>query len=122
MLKTRIAVLISVALSIGVSGLVSAQTTATISGTVSDETGGVLPGVTVTARNTETGVSRETVTDTEGRYKASALSIGEYEVTATMQGFQPVVRRGIQLTIGREAVVDFSLALGAVTESVEVSG
>src|SRR5512147_2885783 len=66
-----------------------AQTAATgnIEGVVTDATGAVLPGVTVVVRNVETNLSRETVTDEAGRYRAVALQPGTYEVAATLAGF-----------------------------------
>ncbi|MBI2822910.1 MAG: TonB-dependent receptor [Acidobacteria bacterium] len=97
-------------------------TTATIVGTVSDESAAVLPGVSVTARNLATRVSRTVVTDDEGRYRAPNLPLGEYEVEALLSGFQTGVRSGITLTVGREAVVDFRLRVGEITERVTVTG
>ena len=63
-------------------------TTGTILGTVSDETGGVLPGVEVTLTNNDTGVSRSVVTGDEGTYRAPNLTLGNYEVQASLAGFQ----------------------------------
>jgi hypothetical protein len=104
------------------SQVLSAQTTASISGSVTDETGGVLPGATVSVVNAGTGISREAVTDSEGRYRVTNLNIGTYDVTATMPGFQTVERRGIALTIGRDAVVDISMGVSGVQEDVVVTG
>ena len=69
---------------------VTAQTAATgnIEGVVTDATGGVLPGVTVVVRNTDTNVARESVTDATGRYRAHGAAARPYEVTATLAGFQ----------------------------------
>ena len=104
-------------------GITLAQvTTGTISGTVKDSTGAVLPGATVVVLNEETGISRTVATDAGGRYSARSLGLGNYRVTATLEGFQRVVRSGIVLTVGREAIVDLSLAVGAVTQTVEVTG
>ncbi|MBI4464835.1 MAG: TonB-dependent receptor [Acidobacteria bacterium] len=99
-----------------------AQTTATISGVVRDATGAVVPGVSVTVRNVETGIARTLPTDAEGRYRAPSLSVGRYEVQASMAGFQTAVRSGIELTVAREAVVNLMLEVGQVTERVEVTG
>src|SRR4026208_612680 len=66
----------------------AAQTTnGVISGIVSDAQGGVLPGVTVTGRNIETGITRTVVTESDGRYRLAALPPGRYEVRAELQGF-----------------------------------
>jgi hypothetical protein len=103
--------------------LVMAQiTTGTISGTVSDQSGAAVPGATVTIKNVETGVSRSTVTGHTGRYEAPTLPAGIYEVTATMTGFQTSVNTGIELTIGRNAVVNPTLQVGEVTQAVTVTG
>src|SRR5437870_7000028 len=96
--------------------------TATISGTVHDESGAVLPGASVVIKNQDTGISRTVVTNETGRYSAAALGLGNYQVTVQLPGFQRQVRSGITLTVGREAVVDFSLAVGAVTQTIEVKG
>ena len=97
-------------------------TTGTILGTVTDSTGAVLPGVSASIINVETGLSRTALTDTAGRYRASELPVGKYEVSVELAGFQKVVRTGIELTVGRQALVDFTLQVGAVAESVTVTG
>jgi hypothetical protein len=96
--------------------------TATISGTVHDESGAVLPGANVLIQNQDTGISRTVVTNETGRYSAPALGLGNYQVTVQLPGFQTQLRSGIVLTVGREAVVDFNLAVGTVTQTVEVKG
>ncbi len=105
------------------SGISWAQVTSgNISGTVQDETGAVVPGASVTVRNSETGTSRNVTTDGRGRYRASSLPLGMYEVRAEQAGFQSAARTGIELTLGREAVVDFSLKVGSVAETLQVTG
>ena len=96
--------------------------TGTISGTVMDNTGAVLPGVTVVIENQDTAITRSLVTNEAGGYSAPALGAGQYRVTASLPGFQTVARSGIMLTVGREAVVNIELTLGAVTQTVEVTG
>ena len=98
------------------------DTTGTILGTISDASGAVLPGVTVTAKNTDTSQSRTIVTDEGGRYRVSLLAPGHYEVTAQLSGFQTMVRSGITVTVGQQAVVDARLSLGNVSESITVEG
>lgn len=97
-------------------------TTGTISGTAADTTGAVLPGATVVILNEDTGVSRTITTDAAGRYAAPSLNPGRYKLTASREGFQTEARTGILLTLGRQAVVDFELQVGAVTQTVEVTG
>ena len=100
---------------------VAQVTTGTISGTAQDSTGAVVPGVTVTIRHIDTGLTRTAVSDEAGRYRVSQLPLGNYEVEASVSGFQTEVRKGITLTVGREAVVNLELKVGAVTEKVEVT-
>ncbi|HJS73410.1 MAG TPA: carboxypeptidase-like regulatory domain-containing protein, partial [Vicinamibacteria bacterium] len=97
-------------------------TDADILGVVQDESGGMVPGATVTARNVDTGLVRATTTDEQGRYRIVALPAGPYEVTAELPGFQTVRLDGITLTIGLKATINFDLAVAAVTETVTVSG
>ncbi|MBI4463779.1 MAG: carboxypeptidase regulatory-like domain-containing protein, partial [Acidobacteria bacterium] len=102
--------------------LFAQTTTATILGTVADETGAVLPGASITVTHLDTGEVRRVATDQTGRYRVPQLALGQYEVKAELSGFRTTVRSGITLTIRREAVVDISLQVGAVVESVEVTG
>ncbi|MBI4464907.1 MAG: TonB-dependent receptor, partial [Acidobacteria bacterium] len=97
-------------------------TTGTISGVVRDATGAVVPGASVVVRNVETGVSRTVSTDAQGQYRAPNISLGRYEVQASLTGFQTAVRSGISLSVGQEAAVNFTLEVGQVTERVEVTG
>lgn len=96
--------------------------TGTISGTVRDSSGAVLPGARVVVQNEDTGFARTFTADGDGRYSALSLNLGNYQVTATQEGFQTEVRRGIVLTVGREELVDLSLSVGATSQTVEVSG
>ena len=100
----------------------SQVTTGTISGTVKDSTGAVLPGVQVVILNADTGLSRTVSSDARGHYAAPQLSLGNYRVSASLEGFQTEVHSGIVLTVGREAVVDIPMTVGAVTQTVEVTG
>lgn len=82
------------------SGSVLAQTsTASISGVVSDEKESVVPNASVTARNTDTGLTRTAQTDSEGRYQLTNLPIGSYEVTIEAASFSKYVQTGITLAV-----------------------
>ena len=94
----------------------------TISGTVKDSTGAVVIAAKVVILNEETGIARAVETDAEGRYSAPSLGLGNYRVTGTHEGFQTEIRNGIVLTVGREAVVDLMLTVGAVSQALEVTG
>src|SRR5262245_29747202 len=91
----------------------SAQTVgASLQGTVHDPSGAVLPRATVEIRNVETGATRMLASDEAGRWREPVLPPGEYEIRASAPGFQTVVRRGIHLAVGQEAVVDLGLEVG----------
>src|SRR5438093_6490400 len=100
-----------------------AQTsTATIGGVVRDTTGALVPGVSITVKHTESGLTRSVVSSERGGYSVPLLPVGAYEITTTMPGFKQVVRSGINLVVGQEAVVDLTLEVGANAEQVTVSG
>jgi len=95
--------------------------TGTILGTVRDASGGVIPGATMTATNTETGLLRTTVSSDDGSYRLAALPVGRYEVRASLDGFRTAVRDGITLSVTQEAVVSFTLEVGGLAETVSVT-
>ena len=106
----------------GMTGLGFAQLpTGTILGGVRDASGATLPGTTLTATNTETGLSRMTVSGEDGSYRFPALPVGRYEIRAEIPGFQTSVRSGVTLAVGQEAVVNFRLEVGAVSQTVEIA-
>src|SRR5207244_5229964 len=99
-----------------------AQTSlATLRGKVVDQQGGVLPGATVTVRQNDTNTTRAGVTNETGQFYVPSLPAGTYEVTVEMQGFSRG-KRTLTLSVGQEASADFSLGVGAVAETVLVSG
>src|SRR5579864_3597534 len=100
---------------------VLAQTTATITGTVTDDTGAVVPNVKITVTSVGTGLTRNLVTDTRGQYAALSLPVGQYEIRAESPGFAPVVRSGITLDVGQQAVVDVQLKVGNVQQAITVN-
>ena len=95
---------------------------ATIQGTVTDASGAAVVGAKIDVKNTATAITQTTVTDAQGRYSVTQLPIGDYEVQASLSGFQTAVRRGITLSVGNELVVDFSLQVGQQQQTVEVTG
>ena len=97
------------------------ETTGTITGTTTDQSGAVLPGVSVTLKNTDTGIIRTVVTNEAGLYTASLLPIGQYEVVFELQGFQSVTLRNVTLHVNDRLQLDGRLAVGAVAESIDVT-
>src|SRR5687767_8198318 len=97
-----------------------AQATAQLSGTVRDESGLVLPGVTVTVTQTETGFTRTVVSDDTGTYVLANLPLGPYRLEVSLQGFRTYVQTGIVLQVGASPVLNPVLGLGSLEESVTV--
>ncbi len=94
--------------------------TATILGTVKDSSGGVVPGVTITVTNLGTNFQRTEVSNTDGQYQIRFLPLGEYRVEAVLNGFQTFLQTGVVLEVNRQARVDPLMAIGAVSETVQV--
>jgi hypothetical protein len=104
------------------AGPAGAQTiSGQISGVVRDSQGGVLPGVTVTVTNVGTGISRTEVTGPTGTYTVTNLPVGNYTVTAEMDGFRRAERTGFALIADGRITADFTLSVGGVTEAIEVT-
>src|SRR5438034_9018959 len=101
-------------------GSLWAQATAQISGTVKDQSGAVLPGVEVTATQTDTGVPRSAVTNETGSYVLANLPLGPYRLEAALPGFRTYVQTGIVLQVNSNPVINPVLEVGQVTEQVEV--
>ena len=99
----------------------SQATNGTIEGTIVDGSGGVLPGVTVTITNLDTGAGRSIVTNEKGLYRAPLLPLGTYRVVAELQGFKRFEQTGITLSVGATATVNVTLSVGNISETVSVS-
>lgn len=97
------------------------QVSANLSGIVTDQSGAAIAGASVEGRNLDTGLSRTTLTDQEGRYQLLALPVGQYEVRVKKDGFAEGIRTGIRLVVGQDATANLSLRVGAVTEEVKVN-
>src|SRR5215468_3671715 len=94
---------------------------AVVTGTVTDPTGGVLPGVTITAVHAESGNNFQTVTDGDGKYRLP-VRIGSYRITAELQGFASLTRTGVELLVGQQLVVNIPMVPSTLQESVTVVG
>src|SRR6476660_596517 len=116
-MKQRVVVSVLLALLVALSLPVSAQQgTTEVRGRVVDAQGAVLPGVTVTVRNQETGMFRETVSGADGSFIASGLVPGTYQVSAELQGFKRFERRDLRLEVGKTASIDVTMSVGAIEE------
>src|SRR5262249_20559421 len=108
-------------LSLVICVTVGAQsTTAQISGTVKDQSGAVLPGVEITATQTETGATRMTISSEAGSYVLPNLPVGPYKLEVSLPGFRTFVQSGIVLQVNSSPVINAVLNVGQVSETVEV--
>src|SRR5829696_3333398 len=98
-----------------------AQATGSITGLVTDQSGAVMPGVTVEATNAGTGVMRNSVSGADGFYSLPLLQPGRYNLKATLPGFKPVLREGVDVSVGDTSRADIKLVVGGVEESVTVA-
>src|SRR5579872_5326668 len=105
----------------GASTVFAQLPTGTILGLVKDSSGAVVPGANVTVRNVENGQTRNIVTEADGSYRVPALPVGNYEVRAEKQGFRAEVQSGLTLTVSQEAVINFTLEVGTVGQTVSVT-
>ncbi|MCA1612893.1 MAG: carboxypeptidase regulatory-like domain-containing protein, partial [Acidobacteria bacterium] len=97
------------------------QTDATVTGEIKDQNGAAVAGAQVAARNLETGFTRNTTTDGEGRYTFAGLPVGSYEIRAERAGFKPFVRQQLRVTIAETAVVNAAMEVEAVGAQVDVN-
>ena len=126
MSRTRfglITAIVTLALVATLAGPASAQLdTGSIVGTVTDASGAVLPGVTVTATQIDTGVASVAVTTDRGQYVFPALKIGRYSVTAELGGFRRAVHDAIDLHVQERREANLTLEVGQLSEEVKVVG
>jgi hypothetical protein len=101
-------------------GTAWAQGEASINGVVSDATGAAIAGATVKVLNLETGAIRTLATDGSGRYDATLLAVGKYEVTVEQAGFRTETRTGITLVLGQRADLDLKLTVGEIQQTIQV--
>ena len=109
-----------IATVLGIQGFAQVAPTGTISGFVSDASGASIVNAQVKVTNTDTNVTRTATTGSDGGYRFSALPIGRYDVTVTMEGFKTATEKGGILDVGQEAVENFKLTIGAVGQEVFV--
>ena len=97
------------------------QTAGNISGRILDAQGAAVPGVTVTARNPQTGFVRTDVSDGEGIYRLTSLPVGTYEVTGELAGFSTYSRKDVTVNVAQTTDINIELKLGGISESVNVT-
>jgi len=104
------------------AGITSAQTSGEITGEVRDQSGAVAPNAPVTVTNSATNIARSTLTNDAGIYSFPNLIPGTYQVKVAATGFETVVKTNIELQVQQTARVDFTLAVGQVSETLDVAG
>jgi hypothetical protein len=115
------AVLLAVACLMAVAPGAFAQTAgSTLVGHVTDKDGGPLPGVTVTAKNAETGLSRSTVTGSDGAFRLPSLPVGSYDVNAELSGFAPVTVQAVRLNVATERSIEITMGQASLQEEITV--
>src|ERR1700682_5682201 len=102
-------VMVSLPLHAQVSG-------ATLSGTVTDQSGGVVPQAAISIKNVATGITRSNTTTAAGFYSAPNLLPGIYEVKAVAQGFTSKIQTGVNVTVGEQQVLNFTLQVGQMSQ------
>ncbi|MEO7273414.1 MAG: TonB-dependent receptor [Vicinamibacterales bacterium] len=113
-----VAMLVALAAGVGTAEAQNAQ----ITGTLKDQSGAVLPGVTVTAKNEATGFMRTATSEPSGSYRLPSLTPGVYKITVELPGFSSETRPDVVLVIDQTAIIDFTLKPASVAETVTVAG
>ncbi len=120
-MNTRLSTLLGVFLTVLLSSVPGwTQATGQINGTVTDVTGALIPGVEVTATQTDTGIARTTISNETGSYILPNLALGPYRVEASLPGFQTFVQTGITLQVNSSVLVNATMQVGQVTQTIEV--
>jgi hypothetical protein len=116
----RLSLVVAIAL-FATAPLWAQSTTGTVQGTVTDNQDAVVPGATVTLRNTQTNATRTLVTDGSGNYRFLNLPVGVYALTVELPGFSKYARDGITLSLNQDAVIDVKIQPATISESIEVT-
>src|SRR4026207_580661 len=120
-MRTRPIVAIVAALCFMVGMQAAAQVNSSIGGTVEDVSRALIPGVTVTATNTQTGVTNTSISNEAGTYNFPALIPGTYKLTAELTGFRTAVYNDIELSAATPLRLNFTMEVGGVAQAVEVT-
>ncbi len=116
------ALILSVISLVASTPLLAQYDSAQINGTVRDQSGALIPNATIQIQNRDTGLVRQTVTNSAGIYVLSQIPPGFYTITASSPGFSSASRTGVELVISQSATLDFSLKPGSSTQTIAVSG
>src|SRR5262245_17683281 len=104
------------------SALWGQTTNATLRGLITDQSGAVLPGVTISVRNQGTGIERSTLSDETGNYQVAALPVGVYQIDVRLPGMKPQIVNGLTLEVGQILVQNFKMEVGGIAEELTVAG
>ena len=121
MRKTTLAVVFLWLVGAAVTGLAQVDT-GTVVGTIKDASGAVVPSATATATNVDTGIKTAVKSASDGNYVITPVKIGRYSISAEAAGFRTEVRQNIVLDVQQTIRLDFSLRVGSVTETTNVTG
>ena len=122
MRRSVVVVAFGLLLGLASGGCYAQQGTADIAGRVADEQGAALPGVAITVTNEASGVFREVVSGPEGTFRVSQIVPGRYRVSGRLTGFRPVEQSGLVVQVGTTLAVNLTLVVGAIEETVTVTG
>ena len=111
-----------IAMSLLTGSLAAQAVTGTLLGTITDTSGAVMPGASVTLKNVNTGLTRTLVTDAAGEYTAPSLPTGKYTVVAELSGFKTTTVGNVDLGVDQRVRINVKLEVGAIEESVTVTG
>ncbi|MBI1873208.1 MAG: TonB-dependent receptor [Acidobacteria bacterium] len=120
--RLRMIGVLAAGLVLVLAGTAAAQSYSELRGRVIDEQGAVMPGVTIVARNQESGQFREIVSGADGSYLMTALLPGVYEISAELTGFKRFNRRDVRLAVGQVTTIEVRLQVGALEETITVTG
>src|SRR4029079_19364757 len=104
------------------SSVFAQQSTGSIAGRVLDPQGSAIAGATVTARNSETGLGRTSLTDEAGLYRLAALPVGVYEVTLAKEGFATLSQKSIDVSVAETQTIEFKPQIATIAQQVTVVG
>jgi Carboxypeptidase regulatory-like domain len=120
-MKGLLLLLVGFVAGLSTPSMLRAQAVGQILGTVTDPSGAVMPNVKITAVQAATGLTRTTVSSTQGTYTLSQLPVGTYDVTVQASGFKTATSTGVTLDVSQQRELDFTLSLAGAEEKVEVT-